>query len=693
MKTYKQAFKFLFLSITYVMTVLLSGMAFADSAEEDLDTQKTYQTSNRFLYQQQDQYSNLVKQRSRYQELSKSVKRGAKIDLTKYSKTLGDYPLFPYLQYYLLLNHPSDYQLEDFESFFEENKHLSGNGYLRKKLLLRLGKHKDWENYQKFSIPFDQYLSRQYTDTLICYNIESQLRLEQNQGPISDKSYDAIKPIWLQGNSIPDQCGPLISLYEDAGHLTQALILKRIQLAIEKKRTALANYLSNQLDDEHKKEFQLWQKLSSKPKQLSAADQSFPDTPFVRFALQNTLLKIAKQDPPLALTLWKELQSKVKFTEEESNQFTSAVALKLIISNSTHLAPWLDLANSRNQNKTLNEKQLVIHIKDKSWSSIISLYEKLSPQEQGESIWQYWYSRSHIEHESSDGIHPKAYRILNNLSKKRNYYGFLASFHLSNTPILSKQNFPINDDDLKKVFMIKGIQRAHEFYVLGDYVAASREWTVNTELLDTETKGVAAVLASQWGWYEQAILTAKNSNQFNNISLRFPLAFASDVNFFSARYGIPNEWIFSIIRQESAFSSRAESRVGALGLMQLMPATASEVARKTSSRRPKNGALFKPEYNIRLGSFYLRELRDRFDGNIILASAAYNAGPYKVKEWVKNVSNLPVELWIETIPYKETRNYVKNVLTYQIIYQRELGRQTNTEQLFLPVNTLQMGSR
>jgi len=390
-------------------------------------------------------------------------------------------------------------------------------------------------------------------------------------------------------------------------------------------------------------------------------------------------------DPPLVLTRWKELQNKFRFTKEEKTNFIEGVTLKLFIKDSEHFSSWLELSNLTFSDPVLNEKVLVSYIRNRDWPAIISIYPRLSKKEQNDSMWQYWYSRSYIEYDQASYIHPNAYSILNKLSQKRDYYGFLASFHLNSTPVLSDQNLPIKETDLEKIANNISIIRAHEFYMLGDRTNANREWYYATKNFDNKQKGDAAILASQWGWVDQSIITAANSSQFDNMQLRFPLAFAEKVNFHASKFGIPNEWVFATIRQESAYGVNAESPVGALGLMQIMPYTGKALARENNYKRFSNEDLLNPDINIELGSYYLASLQKQYQGNMLLASAAYNAGPSNVNSWIRKNPDLDIEMWIETIPFKETRNYVKNILTYQIIYQNRLGRVTNSERLFLPV--------
>ncbi len=626
----------------------------------------------------------LEKQRSFYKELIANNKAG-KINPESYIKSLQEYPLFPYLKYYQLLYNMGAYDLKKYQDFFDQHEDLAVSSHLRKQLLLLLGARKDWANFEKFYRKEDYFFSDTQLLEIHCLHLNTQYALQQEKGPITDAFYNQVKEVWLDGNSLPDVCNHIVELYSESGLLTQNLRLERIELAIAKNNLSLANYIAKPLNGEHLEEFEIWKKLSTNLKLLEKSSQEFPDTRFVRFAITQALMKLIQQDPPLAQVLWKEKKSFYKFTQQEIDQFTEEASLYLIINDSEHLLTWFEIANPQYKNPVLNEKELVVHLKNQDWPAIINLYEKVSVKEKAESFWQYWYSRSHIEYDQSLRIHPNAYRILDELSRKRDYYGFLASLHLHRAPVFMHQSFPLQDKVLEKISSIKGIQRAHEFYMLNDIINAKREWQEATSVLSEEQKGSAAVLAAQWGWDEQAIKTASKSSQFNNTVLRFPLAYSSQVNFYASKYGIPNEWVFAIIRQESAYGPTAESPAGALGLMQIMPNTGSTLAKENNLKNFRTDNLLDFETNIHLGTYYLSKLKKQYDGNMVLASAAYNAGPYRVNSWINKNPDMDIEMWIETIPYKETREYVKNVLTYQMIYQYRLGREVNSEHLFLPV--------
>ena len=212
------------------------------------------------------------------------------------------------------------------------------------------------------------------------------------------------------------------------------------------------------------------------------------------------------------------------------------------------------------------------------------------------------------------------------------------------------------------------------FFTLQEATRARREWNFTTKGYSDIELRIAARVAEKWGWHEQAIRAMIKAKAWDDLSPRFPLAYRDNFVSKARSEDIPVTWSLAIARQESAFMADARSSAGALGLMQLMPATAREVARESNFRLKSNQELTIPETNIELGTAYLGKMFRRFSHNRILASAAYNAGPTRVQRWID--PDLPADIWIETIPFKETRNYVQNVLVFAAIYGRKLGQQT-----------------
>ena len=200
-------------------------------------------------------------------------------------------------------------------------------------------------------------------------------------------------------------------------------------------------------------------------------------------------------------------------------------------------------------------------------------------------------------------------------------------------------------------------------------MAAGRsEWDAIVRYFSDDEKLQAAVLADQWGWHSRAIATAASLGEYDDLAIRYPLPWQQHFETSSTAAQISPTWAYGIARSESLFMRDVRSSAGAVGLMQLMPATGRDVARDI--RLPYSGlaTLTDPVSNIRLGTTYLGQMASRYNGNQVLATAAYNAGPRRVDRWLPDQGSEDARVWIENIPFNETRSYVKRVFSAEAIF-------------------------
>ena len=295
--------------------------------------------------------------------------------------------------------------------------------------------------------------------------------------------------------------------------------------------------------------------------------------------------------------------------------------------------------------------------------------------------WRYWLARS-LE---MTGAEDEARELFVTLAGERDYHGFLAAdrvgreYHLAHIPLEP------GAERVAEVAAMPALVRAGELFALDRPIEARREWWLVLDRLsgDKPALQAAAKLAQEWGWHDQAIFTLARTGYWDDLELRFPLQHSQAIDGAAKRRELPNSWVYAVVRQESAFSRDARSPAGALGLMQLMPRTARAIAREIKHPTPRRKDLFEPDTNITLGTAYLDRVLERFEGNSVLATAAYNAGPSRVARWLPE-ETVPADLWVETIPFSETRSYVQRVFAYRVIYDRRQGREPERLQALMP---------
>ena len=259
-------------------------------------------------------------------------------------------------------------------------------------------------------------------------------------------------------------------------------------------------------------------------------------------------------------------------------------------------------------------------------------------------------------------------RSLGQLATERSYYGFLAADELGLEYALDDAALQADETIIAGLANRADLIRARELYLVGLDGRGRSEWDTVIAYLGAEDKMQAAILASRWKWHSRAISTLASAGVFDDLSLRYPLPYHSSFEQYAATASIPAQWAYGVARSESLFMRDVRSSAGAIGLMQLMPATGKQVAKEI--RLPYSGldTLTNAKSNIQLGTTYLGQMAERYGGNRVLATAAYNAGPHRVDRWLPPSGTQDARVWIENIPFDETRNYVRRVMTAETIF-------------------------
>jgi soluble lytic murein transglycosylase len=272
------------------------------------------------------------------------------------------------------------------------------------------------------------------------------------------------------------------------------------------------------------------------------------------------------------------------------------------------------------------------------------------------------------------GRRDEARQLLTQVAKDRTYYAFLAAERAGVGYYLEDKPLAIDPLRLDRLAESVGARRVEEWLALGRKGDARREWRSFTAGMERADLELAAKLAQRWGWLDQAIWTLSKADSWDDLELRFPVRYLSQVEHQADQHGLGAAWVLAVIRQESLFAEDARSGAGALGLMQLMPATAGSLARQPGGKKKKFNpdSLLEPDTNIPLGTSYLSQLYRRLNRHPVLATAAYNAGPGRVQRWLP-ARTQEADIWVENIPFNETRDYVRRVMSYALIYEQRLG--------------------
>ena len=325
-------------------------------------------------------------------------------------------------------------------------------------------------------------------------------------------------------------------------------------------------------------------------------------------------------------------------------------------------------------NSTLNDQQAAWRaraaLRAADWTALNETINAMSPREKREPAWRYWQARAHI----ASGVTAQldaAKALKEALARENNFYGLLAAEELGVAPMPDWKGINANAVDLELMRTRPAIQRTLALYRLGMKEEGLREWQYATRNLNDQQLLAAAELARENGIPDRAISAADRTLMIHDFSRRYPIPYRDDLQSNARSQNLDQAWIYGLIRQESRFMADAKSPVGAMGLMQLMPATARWAAKQVGLKPFAPERTIEIPVNLNLGSFYLRHVLDNL-GHPLLATAAYNAGPSRARRWQ---ADTPLEgaIYAECIPFNETRDYVKKVMTNAWFYARRLG--------------------
>ncbi len=606
------------------------------------------------------QVAALTPQQELYQETLKAARSSDDPQVVAGLKKLGDYPLKPYILYTQLRARLDQLSAKDALNFSARHPDIPIEGRLRWALTTSLGERGKWTDFSELYATLDHPSTTQE-----CYAGQAALAANRNK-----EAYAIAGRLWVEGESQPKACDPVFERWMQAGGLTDEHALKRVLASLEAGNPSLAKYAAKQAKGAAaQQQIALAQSLYENPEQLRANPSKLTSaTPQHRRLLMLTVNRLRRSDLDAAIDLWVRDRDRLNIPLEEQYDITNRLGTYKAKRFQDDSAATLARLDPEFRLDDLTGWRARLAMIDQDWSRVEQLIGHLSAEERQGERWQYWLSVAQRMQGQAVDDQLKA------LSKDRTFYGFLAA-ELSDSPFsMNHQPAALDEATLTHLAGLPAFQRIHELFELGELYDARSEWNQITRILTPTEQHLASHLVSSWGWYTQGIRGAIQSEQWNDLDIRFPDPFRSLFDTAAERNGITKTWATAIARQESAFWIQARSHAGARGLMQLMPATARDTAKKHKLPLNGLGSLYDPETNIDLGSAYLGEMYRRFDSNRVFATAAYNAGPHRVNRWLKDRGDLPLDIWIETIPFDETRNYVQNVLSFAVIYDSRAGR-------------------
>jgi soluble lytic murein transglycosylase len=605
--------------------------------------------------------ANLQKQRKLYQQAYKALQTNQVNKFKSLLAQIDSYPLTPYLEYSYLRHRLSQLPEETIAQFLIENQDSYYASRLRNSWLDNLARRKKWALF------LNHYQQPQSTKRQ-CLRLQALMATGQ-----TSQAFSEVIPLWLFPRSQDKTCDPVFKSWQQRGLLTDELLWQRILLALNESQFSLATYLAKKLNNskEALAWISRWQKIHRNPNSLLKQLPAKPplnqkvslahDVAISRDIIQHGIKRLARKSTDKAFDTWQRILPAYDFNEQEK------LSTQRYIANRSAL---------RREDRTL---EYFADIPAEPWRVRAALWQQdwkatqqaifsLNIDEQQSTRWQYWLGRSQAEL----GQVQAANDTLQAIVLERDYYSFLAADKLKQPYQMNHNPIPFDPVELDLFSQRPEVAALHEFYHLNMAVESRRQAYYLKQRFSERELQLLALLTHQWGWANQTIAVLGKARYWDALDLRFPILYDTEILKAGKTTGLDPSWLFGIARQESAFNPKARSHVGAMGLMQLMPNTGKLIARLINQPLKKTSELLYPERNIQLGSAYLKRMYSKNQLNPVLATASYNAGPHRVKAWLPKQA-LPADIWIENIPFNETRKYTSNVLAYAAVfdYQRK----------------------
>ena len=600
----------------------------------------------------------LTQQRQYYDQAKAALAKGDKGPYQRYASALRDYPLEPYLAYDELTARLKWASNDEIEKFLAEHGDLPQISWMKLRWLRWLAERGEW---QTFVNHYDPALNFTELDCLYGqYQLSHGMRAE---------GYASAEKLWLVGKSQPNACDPLFARWAAEGQLTEQKRWQRAKLAAEARNYGLVTHLIKTMPTLGSQGKALLD-VAQKPELLKQTARFTQTDPAMADVVGLGLRRLARQDPETALRLLDSYAARMKFSSEEQVAIAREIGLTLAKRFDPRALQVMAKYDPELRDNTVSEWRARLLLRLGRWDEANQLTRQMPAELGNTNRWRYWQARS-LQLAQPNSQEPKA--LYQALAKERDFYGFMAADQVQAPYQLNNKPLALNPKTVQKVRNSAAIRRALEFHARGQIADGRREWYNVSRLFSRDEMVAQARLAYEMGWYFPAIRTISQAQYWDDLDVRFPMAHREHLVREAKNRDIHSSWVFAITRQESAFMADAKSHAGAMGLMQLMPATAKETAKRFGIPLSSPQLAYRPEINIQLGAAYLSQIYGQFNGNRVLASAAYNAGPGRVRQWLRGADHLSYDVWIENIPFDETRQYVQNVLSYSVIYGEKLN--------------------
>ncbi|MFL9610776.1 transglycosylase SLT domain-containing protein [Methylobacillus sp. Pita2] len=570
------------------------------------------------------------------------------------------YILAPYTDYWRLLLDLNQASSQSVQNFLEQYKDAPFADRLRGEWLKVLAKRQDWNTF------FEEYPKFQREDMAVsCYAADGGIQ-QGLESAVKDG-----KALWMTGSELPANCGAVFERLQKGGVLREEDIWARTRLLLQGSKITVAKTVLQRLPDIDKNNLKLLDRVYQNPQQVLEKRQISFKSRLGRELNLYALERLSRSQPALALDLWEKLHG--NFDAADRDYFWGRFALYAARKHDPAALTYFQRAGSTVLDKDQQEWKARAAMRAGDWKALQAAIAAMPESQQEEQVWQYWKARALKEQKQIVA----ANLILVKLAKENTYYGLLAEEEIGDALGATPDPYKASANEVRAVLDQAGVQRALALRRLEMRWESREEWRFASRDFDDKQLIAAAEVAFREGWYDIAISTADRTKLLHDFALRYPTPYRDLMQGYAADNALDEAWVYGLIRQESRFVSWAKSVVGASGLMQVMPETAKWIAKRMGMGDYKPAMINQLDTNLKFGTHYLRYTMDKMDQQPLMATAAYNAGPGRPKRWA---SDKPLEgaVYAETIPFSETRDYVKKVLGNSVYYSQQLGTKPQT---------------
>ncbi len=537
-------------------------------------------------------------------------------------------------------------------AFLERYKGEAVAEVFRDAWLRALLKRQDWAGFRAAWSPAVK------TAALRCAELDAR----QRTGAADAQWQADAQAIWRSsGKSLPGECDGVFAALAARGGLGDELRWERLELAAAEGEPAVMRTAARGLPADQLALAGDYAAFVQSPHDRAA---NWPKTARSRLVASHGLARLAKSDPLAAESRLPALATALAFTEEDRGRVLYQAALWTVASYLPDSARLLGLVPESAYDVRLHEWRAREAMSRSDWKAALAAIQKMGGEQRNDSRWQWFEARTRELTGDRAGAQP----LYAQAAKKPDFHGFLAADKLGQPYALCPWMPDWTPAQKTAVAGDPAIRRAMALYRADRSGWAQREWDDALSRFDDAQRRIAVEVAQDNGWFDRGVFgLGKAPGETRLYTLRFPIHHADIIQREARKHGLDPAWVAAEIRAESVYNPRARSHANARGLMQVLPDTGAAVARRRGLAWGGAESLYDPETNIALGTAYLREKEDMY-GKPYVAIAAYNAGPTPTSRWLSQRPSMDPDVWIETISYKETRDYVARILAFSVIY-------------------------